>query len=86
MESAYAPLAQATTISYGVAQPSAGAVVVVAVAPRPVVRTPAPLARLAARLRSLHLAVAAALVAWCRTLVVSLLPARAEVEHRPAAA
>jgi hypothetical protein len=56
------------------------------VAPRPVVRTPAPLARLAARLRSLHLAVAAALVAWCRTLVVSLLPARAEVEHRPAAA
>ena len=37
MESAYAPLAQATTISYGVAQPSAGAVVVVAVAPRPVV-------------------------------------------------
>ena len=29
---------------------------------------------------------AAALVAWCRTLVVSLLPARAEVEHRPAAA
>lgn len=53
---------------------------------RPALRTPAPLARLAARLRSLHLAVAAALVAWCRTLVVSLLPARAEVEHRPAAA
>ena len=56
------------------------------VAPRPVVRTLVPLARLAARLRSLHLAVAAALVAWCRTLVASLLPARAEVEHRPAAA